>query len=136
MSYLVDTNVISEARKRARMNAGVRAWFDAVDDRDLFLSVLVIGELRRGVERIRRRDPDAAVRLDDWLAALLRTYENRILPITSSVADRWGHLGVPNPVPPVDGLLAATALVHDLTLVTRNASDVVPTGVKVLNPFV
>lgn len=135
MTYLIDTNVISEMRKRDRMNAGVRSWFESVDADDFFLSVLVIGELRRGIERIRRRDLEPAERLDLWLDALLQTYETRILPVTPTIADRWGRLGVPDPVPAVDGLLAATALVHNLTLVTRNVDDVATTGVPVLNPF-
>ncbi len=135
MSYLVDTNVISEVRKRARMNPGVRSWIDGLEGEELFLSVLVVGELRRGIERIRRRDLDASERLDVWLDGLVRSYEARILPVTPAIADRWGRLGVPDPIPVVDGLLAATALVHDLTLVTRKERDVVPTGVRTYNPF-
>lgn len=136
MSYLVDTNVVSEIRKRDRMNSGVRGWLATLDDNDFFLSVLAIGELRRGLERIRRRDLVAAERLETWLDGLIGTYGGQILPVTTEIADRWGRLGVPNPIPAIDGLLAATALVHDLTLVTRNEKDVASTGVSVLNPFV
>ncbi len=117
------------------MNVGVRAWFENLEDDELFISVLVIGELRRGIERIRRRDLESADRLDIWLGRLTESYETRILPISPPIAERWGRLGVPDPVPVIDGLLAATALVHDLVLVTRKERDVRSTGVLVVNPF-
>lgn len=135
MSFLVDTNVISELRKGARADARVRAWFQSVDDAALHLSVLVIGELRQGVERLRRRDPPAAAKLDRWLHELIARHADRTLPVDAAVADRWGRLNVPDPIPAVDGLLAATALVHSLTLVTRNLRDVRRTGVRHLDPF-
>lgn len=135
MTWLVDTNVLSELRKGRRADAGVRRWFDEVDDRALFTSVLVFGELRRGVESIRRRDRAAAAGLSRWLDALAERFGDRLLPIDAAVAGRWGELNVPDPVPTVDGLLAATALVHDLTLVTRNVRDVAGTGVRLLDPF-
>lgn len=135
MSWLVDTFVVSELRKGPRTDASVRAWFDAVDADELFTSVLVIGELRRGVESIRRRDPTAALALEQWLARLLASFADRIIPIDTAVAERWGALNVPDPLPAVDGLLAATALVHDMTLVTRNIRDVARSGVRVLDPF-
>ena len=126
MSWLVDNNVLSELRKGDRADAGVRAWFAEADERALFTSVLVVGEIRRGVESIRRRDPTAAVALDHWLQRLVQTFGDRVLAVDISVADQWGVLNVPDPVPTVDGLLAATAMVHGLTLVTRNIRDVVP----------
>lgn len=135
MSYLLDTNVISELRKGRRRNANVGRWFDSVGEDEMFLSVLTIGELRRGVELIRRRDATSAEGLDAWLAKLLSTHAGRFLPVDSSVAEQWGRLNVPNPVPVVDGLLAATAIVNGLTLVTRNVGDVAGTGVSCLNPF-
>lgn len=135
MSWLLDTNVLSELRKGQRANAGVRRWFDKAVDRDLFTSVLVAGELRRGVELIRRRDRAAGDGLAEWLESLIERFGERLLPIDASVATRWGELNVPDPVPTVDGLLAATALVHDLTLVTRNVRDVARTGVRLLDPF-
>jgi predicted nucleic acid-binding protein len=135
VSFLVDTNVLSELRKGRRANRGVRAWFGAVDDDDLFTSVLVIGELRRGVASIRRRDSAAAAALEQWLARLTELFSDRILAIDVAVADRWGALNVPDPLPTVDGLLAATALVHGLTLVTRNTRDVARTGVALIDPF-
>ena len=135
MSYLVDTNVISELRKGPRANAKVRGWFRSVDDGALYLSVLVIGELRQGVERLRRRDPTAAAALDRWLRELVQHHADRTLPVDADVTDRWGRLNVPDPLPAVDGLLAATALVHSLTLVTRDVRDVRATGVRHVDPF-
>ena len=134
MSWLVDTNVLSELRKGDRANEGVRSWFASVEDDDLFTSVLVLGEVRRGIESIRRRDATAALALEQWLLRLTATFSDRVLPVDAQVADRWGRLNVPDPIPTVDGLLAATALVHDLVLVTRNTRDVVRTGVRLLNP--
>lgn len=135
MRFLLDTNVLSELRKGARSDRRVREWFDGVADTDIFLSVLVVGELRRGVELLRRRDPQSARHLDHWLQATARDYAPRILPVTRETADLWGRLGVPDPVPTIDGLMAATAIEHGLTLVTRNVQDVLTTGVPTLNPF-
>lgn len=135
MAYLIDTNVISELRKGERCEPAVAAWFAAVGDDELFLSVLVIGELQRGVDRIRRRDARAADAIARWLENVTTSYDDRILPITLPIARLWGSLGVPDPLPTVDGLLAATALHHGLTLVTRNEKDVEATGVQILNPF-
>lgn len=135
MTWLLDTNVVSELRKGPRADPGVRAWVDAAEDSQLFTSVLVLGEVRRGIESIRRRDAVAAMALAQWLARLTETFDDRILSVDAQVADRWGSLNVPDPMPTVDGLLAATALVHGLTLVTRNVRDVARAGVKTLNPF-
>ncbi len=133
--YLLDTNVASETRKGTRMNPGVRAWLESVDDADLFLSVLVVGEIRRGVEQARPIDPVKARALEAWLSGLERKYDDRLLPVTTGIAEQWGRLNALRPTSTVDGLLAATALVHDLTLVTRNVADVAHTGVKLFNPF-
>lgn len=135
MSFLLDTNVISELRKHERCDANVRRWFDAASDEGIFLSVLVIGEIRHGIELIRRRDATASHALDRWLRDLERRFEARILPVTSEIADRWGRLGLDAPLPPIDGLLAATALHHHLTLVTRDTSHVASSGANILNPF-
>ena len=135
MAWLVDTNVFSEVRKGDRGHAGVRAWYDDVRAEDLFTSVLVVGEIRRGVESIRRRDPDHAAALDQWLLRLRGSLEDRVLAVDGLVAERWGRLNVPDPIPAIDGLLAATAIEHDLTLVTRNARDVVSSGAALLDPF-
>lgn len=135
MTLLLDTNVLSELRKGDRTHAAVRAWFESTNEGDLFTSVLVLGELRRGVESIRRRDRISAEALDQWLHRLTETFADRVLAVDAAIADRWGPLNVPDPVPTVDGLLAATALIHDMTLVTRNTRDVQRTGVRLLNPF-
>jgi predicted nucleic acid-binding protein len=135
VSWLVDTNVLSELRKGERANQGVGVWYATTQEEDLFTSVLVLGEVRRGIESIRRRDIPSALALEQWLLRLTTTFSERVLPIDAQVADRWGGLNVPDPIPTVDGLLAATALVHDLVLVTRNVRDVQVTGVQVLDPF-
>jgi len=134
MTYLVDTNVISELRKGERADDAVTAWMSAVGDDEVYLSVLVVGELRQGVERIRRRDVAQAEALDAWLRRVGR-HADRVLPVTSSIAETWGRLNVPDPLPVVDALLAATALEHGLTVATRNVGDVARTGVAVVNPF-
>ena len=135
MSYLLDTNVISELRKGERANANVRAWFGGLDDKEIYLSVLTIGEIRRGVESVRRRDPDSAAALDSWLARLDDAYGDRILAVDRTVAEEWGRMNVPDPLPVVDGLLAATARVAGLTFVTRNVADVKSSGVELFDPF-
>lgn len=135
MRFLLDTNIVSEARKGPRANSGVLAWLEATPSSSLWTSVLVLGELRRGVESLRRRDPVSARVLDRWLRDHRATQAERILQVDEAVALRWGLLNVPDPVPTVDGLLAATALVHGMTLVTRNTRDVVRTGATLHNPF-
>ena len=135
MSTILDTNVLSELRKGPRCHAGVADWFASAPDDELFLSVLVIGEIQRGIDQIRRRDTRAGTALGRWLAQITRSYEDRILPVTLPIARLWGSLGARDPIPTVDGLLAATALHHELVLVTRNVKDVARTGVRQLNPF-
>lgn len=135
MSFLLDTNVISEIRKGARCNPGVTSWFEEASSEDLYLSVLTLGELRKGIESLRRRDAPAASALEAWLLEVESAYSERILPVDQAVADQWGRFNVPDPLPVLDGLLAATAKVHDLILVTRNLKDVERTGVACLNPF-
>ena len=135
MRYLLDTNIISELRKGRRADEGVRFWMEATPASSLWVSVLVLGELRRGVEALRRRDPVSADVLEVWLRAQASMHAGRVLPVDEEVADRWGRLNVPDLVPTVDGLLAATALVHGMTVVTRNTRDFAPTGVELLNPF-
>lgn len=133
--FLLDTNVISELRKRERADAHVRAWIDGHLDDEFWLSVLVVAELRRGAELIRRRDEAAASALTAWLETTIGDYEDRILPVTLAIGQRWARLSVPGPMPVIDGLLAATALEHDLILVTRNVDDVTRSGAAVVNPF-
>src|SRR6266511_3946279 len=134
MSYLLDTNVLSELRK-PRADKHVRAWFNTVPTSALYLSVLVIGEIRAGIERQRRKDPGQAGLFERWLETLLRDYGDRLAPIDAHVAEEWGRLNVPDPLPVVDGLLAATAKVRGWTLVTRNTRDLARSGVRLLNPF-
>jgi predicted nucleic acid-binding protein len=136
VSWLVDTNILSELRKGDRAHERIRAWFTDAREDELYTSVLVLGEVRRGIESIRRRDVPSALALEQWLVRLATSFNDRVLPVDAEVADRWGALNVPDPVPTVDGLLAATALVHDLTLVTRNVRDVAGTGVRLLDPTV
>lgn len=135
MSYLLDTNVLSELRKGPRADAGVAAWADGVPDDELFLSVLVVGEVCQGIERIRRRDRASAHALERWLSALRLAYASRILAVDREVAERWGRIAAARSMPVVDALLVATALTHGLTLVTRNVRDVSESGVDILNPF-
>jgi predicted nucleic acid-binding protein len=134
--FLVDTNVVSELRKGPRTNARVRSWYDSVDAPALWMSVLSLGEIRRGVENVRRRDPAGATALDRWLQRLSRDHRGRVLPVTSAISDAWGALDArTGPLPIVDGLLAATAIVHELILVTRNVADFTRTGIDVFDPW-
>jgi predicted nucleic acid-binding protein len=135
LSYLLDTNVISELRKGDRADANVREWFGGLDDEEIYLSVLTIGEIRRGVESVRRRDPNSAAALDSCLVRLGEAYRDRILPLDRGIAEEWGRLNVPDPLPVVDGLLVATAKVSGLTFATRNIADVEGAGVELLDPF-
>lgn len=135
MSYLLDSNVVSELRKRERADPQVRAWFAGVDDPELFLSVLTLGEIRRGIESIHRRDKARALALNRWFHALVNDYEARILPVDQPVAEAWGRINAVATLPAIDSLLAATARVHGLTVVTRNTKDVARAGVPCLNPF-
>jgi toxin FitB len=133
--YLFDTNVIAELRKGRRANPRVTAWLDPIEPDQIHLSVLTIGEVRRGIDSVGRRDAAAARALERWLRRLLAEHADRILPVDSAVAEEWGRLNVPDPVPVIDGLLAATARVHGLVLATRNVKDVHRTGVDFVNPF-
>ena len=135
MSYLIDTNIIAEVRKGGRCDPHVARWWAQIADTDLFLSVLVLGEIRKGIELARPRDPAKACALEHWFEAVSRAFARRILPVNPAVADAWGRLNAPHPRPTVDSLLAATAKVYDLTLVTRNLIDVKDAGIKLLNPF-
>jgi predicted nucleic acid-binding protein len=136
--YLVDTNVISEARKKSKANTGIRAFFkQAIEDETrIFISVVTLGELRRGVESIRYRgDVRQANQLEKWLENLVAEYQDHILDINQDIAQVWGRLRAPHPENALDKQIAATALIYELTVVTRNHKDFVKTGVHVLNPF-
>ena len=133
--FLLDTNVLSELRKQSRCDAGVRSWFEEATAEDLFVSVLVLGEVRQGIERIRLRDQPQARALEKWLRWISTEFTDRLLPVDEPVADRWGRLGLRQPVPLLDALLAATALVHGLVVVSRDEEGFRNTGARVLNPF-
>lgn len=135
MNYLIDTNIISEVRKGEHCNAAVAAWYDLIDDGSLYLSVLVLGEVRKGIERTRPKEPARAKALEKWLAEVRKAFAGHILPIDDAVAEEWGRMAGGRSIPTVDGLLAATAKVHRMTLVTRNLADVADLGAKVINPF-
>ncbi|HEY7297389.1 MAG TPA: type II toxin-antitoxin system VapC family toxin [Xanthobacteraceae bacterium] len=135
MNYLIDTNIISEVRKGVRCNGNVAAWYDSIDEAAIYLSVLVLGEIRKGVERARPTNPDRAHALEQWLTKVAMSFAERILPIDRAIADEWGRMGASRPVSTVDALLAATAKVYGMTLVTRNVSDVSDLGAQVINPF-
>ncbi|HEX7245606.1 MAG TPA: type II toxin-antitoxin system VapC family toxin [Solirubrobacterales bacterium] len=135
MPYLIDTNVISELRKGRRANQNVVAWFNELADEDVFLSVLTLGEIRKGIESIRRRDSVAAGALESWLNRIADAHRDRILGIDRATAEEWGRLNAPDPLPVIDGLLAAAAKVAGLTLATRNVADVRRAGVSCVNPF-
>ncbi|MES1944070.1 PilT domain-containing protein [Salinisphaera sp. PC39] len=136
--YLIDTNVISEIRKGRKANRGVRKFFRKTLYKrfDLYLSVITVGELSRGVELIRHRgDIRQAALLEDWLSGLLRDYADHILPFDTDMAQVWGKLRSPHSEHLLDKQIAATALVYDLTVLTRNTRDFEATGVRILNPF-
>ncbi len=136
--YLIDTNVISELRKKRKANPGVRSFFQDAETQSLplFLSVITIGELRRGVEKIRYRgDHIQANQLETWLTALAADYQEHILDFGRTEAQVWGKLRAPHHEHAIDKQIAATALCYDMTVVTRNTDDFKSTGVKLLNPF-
>jgi len=131
--YLLDTSILSEIRK-SRGDEGVKRWVSATASDSLYLSVLVVAEIRRGVERLKGRDPEQAAVYEAWLDTVLCDYAGRILSVDIEAADEWGRMSVPDPIPVVDGLMAATAKVRGMTFVTRNTADVERTGVALLDP--
>jgi predicted nucleic acid-binding protein len=136
--YLIDTDVISELRKQDKADAGVQSFFEqaAADQAAVFLSVITVGELRRGVELIRHRgDVQQAKKLENWLQKLLTEHAEHILPLDADSAQIWGRLRVPHPENALDKQIASTALTHGLTVVTRNQRHYTGTGVAVVNPF-
>jgi toxin FitB len=135
VKFLLDTNIISEIRKRDRAHPNVVGWVARTPVEEIGTSVLVLAEIRRGIELKRRSDPEQAKSLDRWLSRMRARLGDRVLPIDESVAEAWALLGIPHPLPPIDGLLAATAKVHGLIFVTRNVADIAATGVSLLDPF-
>lgn len=135
MSYLIDTNVISELRKGDRCDPAVAEWWAKVGEDELWISALVLGEIRRGIELSRRRDPQKAKALEAWLEEVVAGFGHRVLQVDEQVADEWGRMNAIRPLPVIDALLAATARANGLIFVTRNGSDVQGVGVDILNPF-
>lgn len=136
--YLLDTNIISEIRKKQKANKGVTRFFASAieNDDNLYVSVITIGELRRGIELIRHRgDTQQANQLEKWMGVVLSDYQENILDIDEDIAQLWGKLRSPHPENALDKLIAATALIHGLTVVTRNGKDFSKTGVSFVNPF-
>lgn len=135
MRFLLDTNIISEIRKRDRADANVARWVARTPVKEMGTSVVVLAEIRRGIELKRRSDPKQAEALDRWFVQMRARLGDRVLPIDEPIAEMWATMNVPDPLPFIDGLLAATCKVHGLTLVTRNVGDVARTGVPILDPF-
>lgn len=133
--YLLDTNVVSELRKGRRCDASVAKWHSTLAPGTTWLSVVVLAEIQRGIEQLRRKDPVRSLRLESWFLGLQRGYSSHILPIDLAIAKRWGIINSGNRFPYMDGFLAATALEHDLVLATRNVSDIKNSGAQYLNPF-
>lgn len=135
MKFLLDTNVISEIRKRDRADPNVVRWVTRTPVEEIGTSVLVLAEIRHGIELKRRSDPAQAKSLDRWFAQMRARLADRVLPVDEPVAEAWARMGIPNALPIIDGLLAATVKVHGLTLVTRNIADIAAAGVSLLDPF-
>lgn len=135
VAYLLDTNVISEFRKEDKCNRGVRKWRNSVAHEETFLSVIVMGELRYGIEKLRLRDRAGARRLDAWFSGIKAAYGDQIFDVTSEVCHLWGANPLLWPLQTADALIAATAMQHNLTLVTRNDRDFQRCGVDFINPF-
>jgi predicted nucleic acid-binding protein len=134
VSYLLDTNVLSELRKR-HPDPHVLAWYATVTSAEIFISALTVGEIRLGIERLRRKDSVQADRLEYWLRGLQATYSEHVVDVDSRIAEEWGRRGARDPLPVIDGLLAASAQTRGWTLVTRNTRDLERSRVALLNPF-
>lgn len=135
MTFLLDTNVISEARRKAP-DARVLTWLRQADPASLYISVLSLGEIVKGAEALARRDPAAARPLREWLVVLRLHYADRLIGIDGSIVETWGRIASTRPLPVIDGLLAATAVVRGMIFVTRNTSDIADTGAATLNPWI
>ena len=133
--YLLDTNIISEIRKGPRCHPNVAAWYSNLEEESLYLSVLVLGEIRKGIEGLRGRDAWKANELDLWLEQLQTSFQSQILPVDIAISQEWGLLSSLHTVPVIDGLLAATATANGLVFVTRNTQDFADLGIQLLNPF-
>ena len=132
--FLLDTNIVSELR-RNRPDPHVSTWIEKADPAELFLSVLTLGEIAKGIVSLSRRDASRAASLQAWLEGLRLRFDDRLLSVDAAVAQEWGRLSGVRTLPVVDGPLAATALVHDLTVVTRNVRDLADTGIRLIDPW-
>ena len=135
VKYLLATNIISEIRKGPRCHPHVAAWYSNLEEESLYLSVLVLGEIRKGIEGLRDRDAGKANELDLWLEQLQTSFQSQILPVDTVIGQEWGRLSSLHAVPVIDGLLAATVTAHRLVLVTRNTRDFADLRIQLLNPF-
>jgi predicted nucleic acid-binding protein len=135
--YLLDTNVLSELRRGQKAHPNVAAWSRTIHSLELFLSVVTILEVERGILLVERRDKEQSALLRAWLdERVIPQFEGRILPIDTAIAQKCAALQVPNPRPHLDALIAATAIVHRLRIATRNTDDFIGAGVELLNPWI
>lgn len=135
MPYLLDTNVLSELRKGATCDPRVRRWAISTKGDRHCISVVSLGEIRKGIETLRRKAPDQCPAFERWLEALKSDYSNDLLPVHEEIMNRWGILQADPSLPVLDSLIAATAMEHGLTVATRNVRDFEKTGAKLVNPF-
>ena len=135
MSILVDTNVVSELKRGRNAAPAVTAWFATMPAEQIFTSVVVLGEVRRGIELIARCDKAQAEMLERWYASMRQQLGTRVLPVDEPVMMMWSRISVPDPLPAYDGLIAATALVNNMTVATRNTADFRRVGVTVVDPW-
>jgi predicted nucleic acid-binding protein len=134
MTYLLDTNVVSEIQRR-RPDQRVANWMENTDPATLHISVMTLGEIAKGVARLAKRDSTQAAVFQKWLDATRRQFVDRVIPVDSEIAEIWGRLNAKRPLPVIDGLLAATALVRKMIFVTRDTRDIADTGVRTINPW-
>jgi toxin FitB len=134
LNYLLDTNIVSEP-KRKRPDQRAAAWLWSMDQGTLYVSVLTLGEIESGIAKLARKDPPAASTLTEWAEGIRRDFANRIFGVDLEIAETWGRISAKRSLPVIDSLLAATALVHGMTLVTRNVRNIGGTGVAILNPW-
>ena len=135
MPYLLDTNILSELRKGKQCDPNVLKWAKATISDRHYISVLSLGEIRKGIELLKRKSPEQCFAFENWLMTLRTEYEDDILTVTDKISDQWGHMMAKQTKSVIDGLLAATALTHKLTMATRNVNDFKNTGIEVINPF-
>ena len=135
MSFLIDTNVLSELRKRHRANVAVLAWAASAGWSSFHASWISIAEMKRGAALARRNDRVQAASLEVWIGEIVQRLGDRVLPVEKRIAELWAEFMVPDPRPPFDALIAATAHAHGLTLVTRNVRDFAPMNVPILDPW-